>query len=262
MPTIVTIDTVTMIHGDCMDPMVMQAVPDTIDLLLDDPPYLGLSGGIDDYARGGVTVMTSPTTTVGDLWGANWDWAEAYMPRITTGAVVWAGTAMLPEMLAMSWGDMMALGVWYKRNAMPSLRPVPKYSCEFYGAWKRGPGLDWRKFPTHLDVPKLAAGAMASERILMPGSGKALHPAQKPVAVMESILSICPPGTSVLDLHAGTGTVAAACMRHGLRCISIERDSTYFEAAVIRLEQQAKQPSLLIPSPQVRLCEQPALPVG
>lgn len=237
---IVTIGSVTLINADCMDPAV-HAMVDSHDLLLDDPPYLGLSGNIKDYVREGgrgAGPGLTASTTVGDPWGANLDWLSRWIDKVRLGAVVFSGTAMLPTLLSQQVGDLLAVGVWYKRNAMPPLRPVPRACVEYYPSWRRAAGLDWRRFPPHLDIPTLPAGMTATERLLSPDSKRALHPAQKPLSLMSSILAICPPGTSVLDLHTGTGTVPAACLRQGLKCTAVERDRTYFAAAVARCRRE------------------------
>ncbi len=248
MPTAITIGPVTLIHGDCMDPEVQEMVP-TCDLLLDDPPYIGLSGGVSDYKSAAIPgvrgAQAVATATVGDPWGASLDWFPAWLPKVRAGAIVFGGTAMLGDLLTLSPGKLQAVVTWYQRNAMPAARPVPTLTCEFAVAWRRGEGLDWRKLPTHIDVPKLNAGAVCGERLKAPGTNKALHPAQKPVAVMSALLAVCPPGSAVLDVHAGTGTVAVGCIRLGLRCWAVERDPQYFAAAVERCRQEARQPSLL-----------------
>lgn len=66
--------------------------------------------------------------------------------------------------------------------------------------------------------------------------GRALHPTQKPEDIVEPLLrSSVPPGGLVLDPFAGSGTTLAVARSLGMRCIGIEANATYFEAATDRL---------------------------
>ena len=58
--------------------------------------------------------------------------------------------------------------------------------------------------------------------------GKAVHPTQKPLAIVEPLLLYsCPPGGSVLDPMAGSGTVGVIAQRHGFECTLIEGNPDY-----------------------------------
>ena len=61
------------------------------------------------------------------------------------------------------------------------------------------------------------------------------HIAQKPVAVMQWVLGIVPPGGTVLDPFAGSGTTGEAAMLEGLSFIGIERNAGYATAARQRI---------------------------
>lgn len=69
----------------------------------------------------------------------------------------------------------------------------------------------------------------------------ALHPTQKPVALMEYLIrTYTLPGKTVLDNAAGSGTTHVACARTGRHCISIEREPRYVEIMRDRLAASAK----------------------
>lgn len=54
------------------------------------------------------------------------------------------------------------------------------------------------------------------------------HPTVKPVKLMQWLVSlVTPPGRTVLDPFAGSGTTAAAAMAAGRNCILIEREAQY-----------------------------------
>ena len=57
-----------------------------------------------------------------------------------------------------------------------------------------------------------------------------VHPTQKPLAMMNHIVSVSSRGgDTILDPFAGSGTTAIAAMQEGRRCILIERDPHYCE---------------------------------
>lgn len=56
------------------------------------------------------------------------------------------------------------------------------------------------------------------------------HPTVKPVALMQYLIRhITPPGGTVLDPFAGSGTTAEAAMREGFDCILMEQEDEYAE---------------------------------
>lgn len=70
--------------------------------------------------------------------------------------------------------------------------------------------------------------------------GRALHPTQKPEAVVEPLLLYsCPPGGTVLDPFAGSGTVGVTANRLGRDAILIEIDPDYEKIARARIHGDA-----------------------
>ncbi len=69
-----------------------------------------------------------------------------------------------------------------------------------------------------------------------------LHPTQKPLALMEALVSdFTDPGELVCDPFAGSGTTAVACKRLGRNFIGWERDPKFHAAAVKRIEAAREQ---------------------
>jgi len=66
--------------------------------------------------------------------------------------------------------------------------------------------------------------------------GDALHPHQKPIRLMMSLIERCP-GHTVLDPFMGSGTTGVACVRLGRKFIGIEIDPDYFATACRRIRE-------------------------
>lgn len=63
-----------------------------------------------------------------------------------------------------------------------------------------------------------------------------IHPCVKPLALCEYLVKlVTPPGGTVLDPFAGSGSIGLAAMRLGFSFIGIERESQYIEIAKRRL---------------------------
>lgn len=68
------------------------------------------------------------------------------------------------------------------------------------------------------------------------GRGTYIHPTQKPVALFEYLIkTYTQPGAWILDNVAGSGTTAIAAENTGRNWLCIERDQTYFNAAIARV---------------------------
>ena len=87
-----------------------------------------------------------------------------------------------------------------------------------------------RFFPTFRYVAK----APTSER---PRVGGIAHPTVKPLDLMRWLVRlVTPPGGTVLEPFAGSGTTAEACVLEGFQCIAIEREADYLPLIVSRLD--------------------------
>lgn len=80
-------------------------------------------------------------------------------------------------------------------------------------------------------------GTRLPRSVIRFASEHGLHPTQKPVALFEYLIrTYTDPGALVLDPCLGSGTTAIACLNAGRRCLGIEADATFFDAARRRVE--------------------------
>jgi hypothetical protein len=90
-----------------------------------------------------------------------------------------------------------------------------------------------RFYPVFRYEPK----APTSER---PRVGGVAHPTVKPLGLMRWLVRlVAPPGATVLDPFAGSGTTAQACALEGVSCIAGEREAPYLPLILARLSTPA-----------------------
>ena len=81
-------------------------------------------------------------------------------------------------------------------------------------------------------------GSRFPKTVLKFGQEKGLHPTQKPVALMEYMIKTYSNADElVLDNTMGSGTTGVACKKCGRNFIGIEKDKTYFDIAINRIEE-------------------------
>jgi DNA modification methylase len=112
---------------------------------------------------------------------------------------------------------------------------------------QKGWGMN-RKSPDYAELPDAGKGRAArffytakaspSER-----GGENTHPTVKPITLIKYLLKlITPPGGTVLDCFAGSGTTAIAAHDLGFKWVLIERDSHYIEQIIIpRIKRETAQ---------------------
>jgi site-specific DNA-methyltransferase (adenine-specific) len=227
---------ITIYHGDCRD--ILPMLP-KVDLVLTDPPYPGLSGGIEHMNGGGVSErVIHGSKTVGDPWKVRFDeWVKPAVDLSTFGGFFFCSYHSVAELRTLI-GDVESawLLVWYKRNSPVAICNVPRFTSEFIWSYKTSPGLKWRALETTVfDIPTPQGGCMAVERI-QDNAGKSVHPTQKPIALIYKLLAVG--GELILDPFMGTGTTLVAAKQMGRRAIGIEIEERYCEIAAKRLSQE------------------------
>ena len=70
-------------------------------------------------------------------------------------------------------------------------------------------------------------------------TGRVAHPTVKPLDLMRWLVRlVTPPGGTVLEPFAGSGTTVEACILEGFRCIAIEREADYLPLITQRIHRR------------------------
>ena len=77
----------------------------------------------------------------------------------------------------------------------------------------------------------------------------AVHPTQKPIALMQWCLGFLPDAKTILDPFMGSGTTGVACAKLGRHFIGIELDPDYFDIACERIRKTYAQPDFFVEAP-------------
>jgi DNA modification methylase len=210
-------DLVTLYHGDCREITAWLEA----DLLVTDPPY-----GVD-YAKSGA--LGRGATIAGDC---DFTLAAAACAAFDGSMAVFANHKSLANTIAAVSGrhERMRVMTWHKSNVNggspgnPWLADVEFAVCGVT-AW-----------PTRPVSALISARRFTGNPAWNSSPDAYLHPAQKPIPVMESVILAMPEGT-VADPFAGSGSTLRAAKNLGRRSIGVEVDERYCEIAAKRLAQ-------------------------
>jgi site-specific DNA-methyltransferase (adenine-specific) len=125
-------------------------------------------------------------------------------------------------------------------------------NLEFVGEiiWdKRQMGLGYTVRYAHESIAVLKAGEnprplFPIESVISVHQLEKLHPHQKPVELLERLVSW--QAGSVLDPFMGSGTTGVACAKMGRKFIGIEIEPKYFDLACFRIEEAYKSPNMFV----------------
>ena len=247
-PTWQTADgSVKLFLGDCLE-VLPTLEAGSVDAVVTDPPYSVSEAGSVHVGRNGdrrnldffdddcdwERMTETVLEAAGKARAASTDTASHYW---------WCGHRQLGRLAAVyeNLGWKTKFLVWAK--ACPA--PAPPWSGWPSGAelclYAYRPGRKWKIAPA--DMPRSNVFVADSYRYGQPG--KVAHPTQKPLAVIEPLLSASSePGDVVLDCFMGSGTTGVACVRTGRRFIGVEKEPKYFDIAVRRIEAELNRAPL------------------
>ena len=234
-----------LLQGDCLE--LLENVNDgLIDMVLTDPPYS--SGGLFAGDRKKRTSRKytdnkhNGASRFPDFSGDNMDQRSftEFMRMVLVECrkktkpegicavfTDWRQIPTMTDALQMAGWLWRGIVVWNKRNA----RNIPgrfRQDCEFI-VWGTNGGrtVDWTPgftaFPGYYDVSSVS-------------TKQKHHQTEKPVELLERLVSIAPEGGTVLDCFMGSGSTGVACVNTGRDFIGMELLEQYFEIAKRRIE--------------------------
>lgn len=180
------------------------------------------------YAAKGASVVGLGSNRNGDAYG---DWSGTRTDS-THAAGRWPANVVLSDDQAAEL-DRQSGETASKRSA----RGSGKGETGTYGAW----GMADDDTRGHDDTGGASrfmyvAKADASERPRVDGTA---HPTVKPLSLMRWLVRlVTPPGGTVLEPFAGSGTTVEACIIEGFRCIAIEREAEYLPLIEARISRR------------------------
>lgn len=206
-----------------------------IDAVITDPPY-----GVSRKHQLGFSNMGRAGMDYGE-WDYNFNqrqWIRLCAPIIKEGGSMiifndWKNFSYIVEELEKR--DFLIKDVirWVKPNPMPR-NTSRRYVGDFELAiWAVKNGSKWT-FNKPETVPYLKPIYNCAS---IAGGEKRIHPTQKPLKLIEDILKVhTNEGDLVLDLFAGSGTTAEACLKHNRKFVGCELDEKYYNKAMERLK--------------------------
>ena len=213
-------DLVTLYLGDCREVTAWLAA----DVLVTDPPYGRGAAGIDGSNRS-MTKANRPTDK---------------SPRPIIGD---EDTSVRDDVLA-RWGERPAVVFGDLRIPAPTATQQVAIYAMPPASGTRQTTAGFLRDAAAIYLLHLPSGYGGRSSIIQTGasrgnwpSGPAVrygHPHAKPVDVMETLITACPPGV-VADPFAGAGSTLIAARNLGRRTIGVEIDERYAERAAKRL---------------------------
>ena len=221
--------------GDCME-LVKEIDDHSVDLILTDPPYnISKKNNFGTMGRTGIDFGE---------WVKGFDLFSyiGELPRILKkdGSVIifndWKNLGDIARCCESNGMLVKQFLRWEKANPMPRNRDrLYINDCE-YAVWCVNGKAKWT-FNRQCDNYERPLFKYP----LTPKNEKTGHPTQKPVALFKDLLKIhSNKGDVVLDLFAGSGAVAVACIENERDLICSEIDEDYFKIAEDRIEQAAR----------------------
>lgn len=241
--------TVTVLHGDSLSIMASME-PDSVDAIVTDPPY-------------------GETSLIWDTWPPGWPAIARRVLKPAGSMWVFGSVRMFLERTAEFAGWKFAQDVvWEKHNGTglfnDRFRRVHEHALQFYredspwaGVFKdpqftndatartmrrKGRPAQWIGATGETIYRSEDGGPRLQRSVIYARSehGHAEHPTQKPVGIVQPLIAYsCPPGGTVLDCFAGSGTTGVVARRLGMNAILIEANEAFVATIHKRIHSDA-----------------------
>lgn len=231
-------------HGDCISVMNQHIEPQSVDMVLVDPPY------------GTTECKWDSVIPLAEMWAAIKRVAKKDAALVLFCAQPFT-TALIHSNIkhfryCWVWDKIVPSGFNYARfqpmrqheDIAVFYQSAPRYDCN---AAKRTEPIKRRRasklsLSSHVTlredfVPRELTHKMKRSILHFPKVHRgAIHPTQKPVPLLEYLIkTYSKEGDTVLDFTMGSGSTGVACANTGRKFIGIERDAAYFSTASARI---------------------------
>jgi len=241
-------ESVTLYRGDAL--AVLREMPDaSVDAVVTDPPYS--SGGM---MRGDRQMPTEQKYTG---WSQNPDGSSRKPTtsfagftgdtRDQRGYLVWSSMWMTECQRVLRPGGTFAVFTdWRQLPTTTDAVQAGGLVWRAVAVWDKGVGRPVKgRFRNHVEYVVWATNGPHSDpqdvypstvlRYSSPSSANRVHLTEKPVGLVEELLTLAPPGCVVLDPFMGSGTTGVAAVKSGRTFIGVEMASHYFDIARHRI---------------------------
>ena len=216
-------DYATIYHGDCFG--VMPSVGDH-DVLLADPPYS--SGGFQESGKVTGSVGTRADATIA-------------LDNLSTRGYMALDRETFRESPADEFFLFTDWKMWTYTLEAAELGGVKTRAMIVWDKMQMGMGLPWRNQHELIYFGKRTPGKINTGThgnvIRCPRTGNIFHATEKPVDLIQTLLSNTETFGTVLDPFMGSGTTLVAAKNLGRKSIGIEIEERYCEIAAQRLSQ-------------------------
>lgn len=219
--------------GDCTDNAAVLKLFDGAqpDCIVTDPPYC--SGGFNEASRGMGSIGTH----------------AKMQPKIKNDTLSTRGYVAPIKNMLINAGAAKAVYIftdWRMWNTLFDVAESKGYCVRNMIVWDKesvGMGFGWRSqhelclMGRQPGAPKSGPQKWHGNVIQCARSGNKLHPTQKPVELISTILDITDWAKTIYDPFGGSGTMLIACEQLDRQCFAMELDPLYAETIIKRWEE-------------------------
>lgn len=214
---------INLLSGDCLE--ILKTLEDnSIDSVVTDPPY-GM-----DYQSAWRSESERFKKIPNDKKPFVWFLFDAFRVLKDGGALVcfsdWKNQEAWRQAIEWAGFSIKSQVIWNREvHGMGDLK----------GAFAPQHDVVWFATKGKFEFPgKRPKSVISSQRV---NAGKLVHPNEKPVSLMEELISaVTSPSGVVLDPFMGSGATGKAAKNLGFKFVGIEREKEYFEIAQKRIE--------------------------